>query len=105
MGASQYELALRCLNKAIHLQPQETDLYVHRAEAYLRLTDFSSAVLNYKRACVLDPNNVQYYNRLAFVYYFQGQCLFDQKLFPEALEAFSRATEMRPDVIGYHTRR
>lgn len=104
MSNSTYETAIRCLTKAINLQPQEVELYVHRAEAYLRLTDLSSAILNYKHACVLDPNKVQYYNRLAFVYYFHGQCLFDQKLFPEALEAFSRATEMRPDVIGYHTR-
>ena len=105
LAHDRYEPAIRSLNKAIHLKPHQIELYVHRAEAFLRLTDFQSAILNYKRACVLDPNQVQYYNRLAFVYYFQGQCLFDQKLYPEALEAFSRATEMRPDVIGYHTRR
>ena len=66
---------------------------------------FQSAILNYKRVCVLEPNNFEHYSRLAFIYFFQGQCLFDQKLYPEALESFSRAAEMRPEVIGYHTRR
>ncbi|PIK41751.1 putative tetratricopeptide repeat protein 16 [Apostichopus japonicus] len=41
---------------------------------------------------------------MAFVYYLQGQSLFDQCLFTEALESFSRAAEMRPEIIGYHTR-
>ena len=35
---------------------------------------------------------------------FQGQCLFDQRLYGEALEKFSIAADMRPTVPGYHTR-
>ena len=105
MAQDQHAAAITIINKAMHLRPDYIELYVHRAEAFLMLTDFQSAILNYKRACVMDPNQTQYYNRLAFVYYFQGQCLYDQKLYPEALEAFSRATEMRPEVIGYHLRR
>ncbi|KAL5012710.1 hypothetical protein ScPMuIL_011261 [Solemya velum] len=33
-----------------------------------------------------------------------SQLLFDQQLFAEALESFSRAAEMNPDNIGYHIR-
>ncbi|XP_038063686.1 uncharacterized protein LOC119734321 [Patiria miniata] len=96
--------AVVCFDKAINLCPREVRYYLMRAEAYLQMCDFQSAILNFKKACVLAPDNDAYYTRLAFVYYFQGQTLFDQCLFAEALESFSRASEMRPEVIGYHTR-
>ncbi len=105
MRHKDYYPAITSLNKSINLKPTSTNCFVQRAEAYLQLCDYQSAILNYKRACVLDPENFTHYCRLAFIYFFQGQCLFDQKLYPEALEAFSRAAEMRPEVIGYHTRR
>ena len=83
----------------------ESKYYVERAERFLQICDLQSAILNYKKACILDPDNDDFYSRLAFIYYFQGQCLFDSKLYAEALESFSRAAEMKPDIIGYHTRR
>lgn len=99
-----YQGVILYINKAMSIQSDDVRFYVERAEAYLRLCDFQSAILNYKKACLLDPSNEQFYNRLSFLYYFQGQSLFDQRLYPEALEAFSRAAEMRPDNIGYHIR-
>ena len=105
MASEQYEEAVKCFTKAINLQPKHIEYYTQRGEAYLQLCDYQSAILNYKEACILDADNPQYYNRLAFIYYFSGQCLFDQKLFPEALESFSRAAEMRPEIVGYHMRR
>ena len=100
-----YEDALVAMTKAINLKPNVVDFYRLRGEAALMMCDFQSAILNYKKTCVLEPDTHSNYNRLAFIYYMHGQCLFDQKLYPEALESFSRAAEMRPDVIGYHMRR
>eukprot|EP00057_Strongylocentrotus_purpuratus_P033762 XP_792693.2 PREDICTED: tetratricopeptide repeat protein 16 [Strongylocentrotus purpuratus] len=99
-----YRRAVISLDKGLNLLPKEVKFYLMRGEAYLQLCDFQSAILNLKKACVLQPDNHDYYARLAFVYYFQGQSLFDQCLFPEALESFSRAAEMRPEIIAYHTR-
>ena len=93
------------LTKAISLKPTECRYYVERGERYLGLCDFQSAILNYKKACILDPDNNDYYSRLAFIYYIKGQCLFDCKNYSDALDSFSRAAEMKPDEIGYHTRR
>ncbi|XP_071948194.1 tetratricopeptide repeat protein 16-like [Antedon mediterranea] len=100
----EHSKAILCFNKALNLQPKNVVFYVHRAEAYLQLCDFQSAILNQKRVCVLDPDNDKYYSKLAFMYYFQGQVLFDQCLYTESLEAFSKASEMRPEVVAYHTR-
>ncbi|XP_046370324.2 tetratricopeptide repeat protein 16-like isoform X1 [Haliotis rufescens] len=96
--------AIKCLTKAIGLMPDDSVFYIQRAESYVQLCDFQSAVLNYKKACLLGPSNEKIYSRLAFLYYFQGQMLFDQHLYAEALESFSRAAEMKPDNIGYHIR-
>lgn len=101
---TDFGAAVICFDKALNLLPKEVKFYLMRGEAYLQLCDFQSAILNLKKACVLQPTNDEYYARLAFVYYFQGQSLFDQCLFPEALESFSRAAEMRPEVVSYHTR-
>ena len=97
--------AISSFNKAISLKPEVVKNYIARGESYLQICDFQSAILNYKKACILDPDNDQTYSRLAFLYFLQGQCLFDEKLYGEALESFSRAAEMKPEVIGYHTRR
>ncbi|XP_054770214.2 uncharacterized protein LOC129278037 [Lytechinus pictus] len=104
MDDGDFGQAVISLDKALNLLPKEVKFYLMRGEAYLQLCDFQSAILNLKKACVLQPDNHEYYARLAFVYYFQGQSLFDQCLFPEALESFSRAAEMRPEIIAYHTR-
>ncbi|EDO27418.1 predicted protein, partial [Nematostella vectensis] len=96
--------AIACFNKAISLKPELIKYYTARGESFLQICDFQSAILNFKKACILDPENDEYYSRLAFIYFFQGQCLFDEKLYKEALESFSRAAEMKPEVIGYHTR-
>lgn len=92
------------INKSLALRDLHI-YYVERAEAYIQLCDFQSAILNYKRVCLMEPENDDYYKRLAFLFYFQGQTLFDQRLYPEALEAFARAAEMAPDNVGYHIRR
>ncbi|XP_052229200.1 LOW QUALITY PROTEIN: tetratricopeptide repeat protein 16-like [Dreissena polymorpha] len=99
-----YQSAILFINKALTIHKDDVRFYVERAEAYLNLCDFQSAILNYKKACLMAPSNQEYYERLAFFYFFQGQSLFDQRLYPEALEAFSRSAEMCPDNIGYHIR-
>ena len=83
----------------------ECKYYIERGEKYLQICDFQSAILNYKKACILDPDNDEHYSKLALIYYIKGQCLFDYKNYEEALKSFSRAAEMKPDVLSYHTRR
>lgn len=100
----RYDTALMHFSKCVQLHPQEAVYYVRRGEVLLALCDFPSAILNYKRACILQPANRDLFHRLAFLYLLHGQALFDQKLYPEALEHFSRAAEMQPDRVAYQTR-
>ncbi|XP_068559637.1 tetratricopeptide repeat protein 16 [Cebidichthys violaceus] len=102
MGESQYEKAVICFSKAITLQPEQAGLHVSQAEAYLQLCDFQSAAACYKRARLLEPGACG--ARLAFVYYLQGQCLFDRGLFLEALEAFGRSAEVKPGCRAHEVR-
>ncbi|KAK5931937.1 hypothetical protein CgunFtcFv8_003685 [Champsocephalus gunnari] len=102
MGKSQFEKAVNCFSKAITLQPEQTRLHESQAEAYLQLCDFQSAAACYKQASLLEPGAFR--DRLAFIFYLQGQCLFDQGLFLEALEAFSKAAELKPGCRAYQVR-
>lgn len=98
-----YSGTINSINKALALRELHI-YYVERAEAYIQMCDFQSAILNYKRVCLMEPDNDDYYKRLSFLFFFQGQTLFDQRLYPEALESFARAAEMAPDNVGYHIR-
>ncbi|XP_077087884.1 tetratricopeptide repeat protein 16-like isoform X2 [Siphateles boraxobius] len=104
MSQSQFDKAVSCFTKAILLQSQQTEFYVQRAEAYLQLCDFQSAVLDYKHAISLQPQTEAYPQRLAFIYYLQGQCLFDLGKFLEALDSFTKAAELKPCFRPYHMR-
>ncbi|XP_034451318.1 tetratricopeptide repeat protein 16-like [Hippoglossus hippoglossus] len=103
MRKRQYEKAVVCFSKAVTLQPEQTQLFVAQAESYLQLCDFQSAAACFKKAELLEPG--AFSSRLAFIYYLQGQCLFDRALFPEALESFSRAAELKPGCRVYAARR
>ncbi|KAM9858657.1 tetratricopeptide repeat protein 16-like [Aulostomus maculatus] len=103
LGESRYERAVICFSKAITLQPEQTALHVSQAEAYLQLCDFQSAAACYKRAERLEPR--AFTERLAFIHFLQGQCLFDHGFFSEALEAFRKAAEVKPGCRIYQVRR
>ncbi|RXN22660.1 tetratricopeptide repeat 16 isoform X1 [Labeo rohita] len=104
MSQSHFDKAVSCFSKAILLQSHQTEFYVQRAEAYLQLCDFQSAALDYKHAYSLEPQTEAYHQRLAFIYYLQGQCLFDLGKFLEALESFTKAAELKPSFQPYHMR-
>lgn len=95
---------ITAITKAINLKSDEAVFYCLRGEAYIQLCDFQSAILNYKKACLLANTDLRAYDRLTFLFYFQGQCLFDQRLYSEALESFSRAAEMNPSKVVYRIR-
>lgn len=58
-----YQDAIDQYSKAIELEIDYVDAYIHRAAAYIALEDFESAASDYKRATAFDQKNeVLYYN-------------------------------------------
>uniref|UniRef100_A0A8C5PG83 Uncharacterized protein n=1 Tax=Leptobrachium leishanense TaxID=445787 RepID=A0A8C5PG83_9ANUR len=55
MHQGEWEKAVISFSKAITLDPEKVDLYVKRAQAFLQLCDFQSAVLNLQKACSVAP--------------------------------------------------
>ncbi|KAL1786712.1 tetratricopeptide repeat protein 16 [Sigmodon hispidus] len=91
-----WEMAVLFFSRALHLNPQLADFYVFRAEAFIQLCDFSSALQNLRRAYSYQPDNDKYLDRLAFVLYLQGQCLYELCDFQEALYIFLQASDLQP---------
>jgi tetratricopeptide (TPR) repeat protein len=54
---------INSINKALSLRELHI-YYVERAEAYIQLCDYQSAILNYKRVCLMEPDNDYYYKQL-----------------------------------------
>ncbi|XP_045419324.1 tetratricopeptide repeat protein 16 isoform X2 [Lemur catta] len=93
----EWEMAVLFLSRALHLDPQLVEFYALRAKAYIQLCDFSSAAQNLRKAHSIQPENTKYLERLTFVLYLQGQCLFEQCAFLDALTVFSQASELQPE--------
>ncbi|CEG40991.1 FOG: TPR repeat [Plasmopara halstedii] len=51
--------ALQCLTKAIFLRPEHMQLYDKRAQVYIELCDIKSAIANYRKLFVVEPNPPQ----------------------------------------------
>ncbi|XP_065387033.1 tetratricopeptide repeat protein 16 isoform X6 [Macaca fascicularis] len=126
---ADWETAVLFFSRALHLDPQLVDFYALRAEAYLQLCDFSSAAQNLRRAYSLQQDNCKHLERLTFVLYLQGfrlptrgcsgagvasridcplcpqgQCLFEQCAFLDALNVFSHAAELQPEKACFRYR-
>ncbi|XP_040591556.1 tetratricopeptide repeat protein 16 isoform X2 [Mesocricetus auratus] len=99
-----WEMAVLFFSRALHLNPKLVEFYIFRAEAFIQLCDFSSALQNLRRAYSYQPENSKYLERLAFVLYLQGQCLYDLCDFQEALYIFLQASDLQPQNASYSYR-
>ncbi|XP_032722283.1 tetratricopeptide repeat protein 16 [Lontra canadensis] len=99
-----WEMAVLFFSRALHLDFELVDFYALRAEAYIQLCDFSSAAQNLRRAYSFQPENTKYLERLTLVLYLQGQCLFEQCAFQEALRVFSQASALQPGKASFRYR-
>ncbi|XP_047555702.1 tetratricopeptide repeat protein 16 isoform X1 [Lutra lutra] len=99
-----WEMAVLFFSRALHLDSELVDFYALRAEAYIQLCDFSSAAQNLRRVYSFQPENTKYLERLTLVLYLQGQCLFEQCAFQEALRVFSQASALQPGKASFRYR-
>ncbi|XP_054853246.1 tetratricopeptide repeat protein 16 [Eublepharis macularius] len=99
-----WEKAITCYTKALNLDPKKVRLYERKAEAFLQLCDFQSAALHLKKAYFMTMAKEMCLFRLAFILYLQGQCLYEQQVYLDALESFTQAVELHPKNTLYRMR-
>ncbi|KAL5567872.1 hypothetical protein UlMin_024447 [Ulmus minor] len=58
-----FELAVELYSQAISLNPKNAELYVDRAQAHIKLSNFTEAVADANRAIELEPSNSKAYLR------------------------------------------
>ncbi|XP_061460461.1 tetratricopeptide repeat protein 16 [Rhineura floridana] len=100
----EWEKAITSYTKALNLDPTKVELYERKAEALLQLCDFQSAAIHLRKVYVMSMNKEDVGHRLAFILHLQGQCLYEQSAFLDALESFTRATELQPHNKLYRMR-
>nr|XP_048288091.1 tetratricopeptide repeat protein 16 isoform X2 [Myodes glareolus] len=96
--------------------PVKVREYYHQGHQSLEHEDWETAVLffsralhlnpdlNLRRAYSYEPENSKYQERLAFVLYLQGQCLYELCDFQEALYVFLQASDLQPQNSSFSYR-
>ncbi|XP_048368119.1 tetratricopeptide repeat protein 16 [Sphaerodactylus townsendi] len=101
----EWEKAIACYTRALNLDPNKVEPYEQKAEAFLQLCDFQSASLHFRKAYFMTPRKKECLAHLAFILYLQGQSLFEQQVYLDALESFTQASELQPSNALYRRRR
>jgi len=89
MNARDFEGAIKALDEAIKLAPDNANLWLMRAMAKNMKGDFVGAEADAREAIRLDPNNDQSWENLAWALLKQGK-------YKEALEAAEQALKLNP---------
>ena len=90
--AAAFEMLRHCLD----IKPEASEAYYYLAHHYLRLKDNDKALAAFKKASLLEPDNVNYLETLAQMY-LQSQ---DLESATETFERLSKAEPDREDVLG-----
>ena len=90
--AAAFEMLRHCLD----IKPEASEAYYYLAHYYLRMKDNDKALAAFKKASLLEPDNVNYLETLAQIY-LQRQ---DLESATETFELLSKAEPDREDVLG-----
>ena len=90
--AAAFEMLRHCLD----IRPEASEAYYYLAHYYLRMKDNDKALAAFKKASLLEPDNVNYLETLAQMY-LQSQ---DLESATETFERLSKAEPDREDVLG-----
>ncbi|HIJ88618.1 MAG TPA: tetratricopeptide repeat protein [Desulfuromonadales bacterium] len=81
---NQPELAIKAYDRALALQPDDTDILNDQGAMYRQTGDFNKALANFERASRADPNNLESLYNSGYVY------AFDLNNIPKALVIWRR---------------
>lgn len=91
MNARRYEEAIPHLQKALHVEDDESGVYINLGHCYSRGGDLENALVAFKNAVKLDLN--------AKTLYLLGDCLLGLERNEEAIAVLERAARLNPNHV------
>jgi tetratricopeptide (TPR) repeat protein len=111
------ERAIVTLNKAFSYNSLNIQFYLLRYEMFIQLCDFKSAIVTINKllsilSIYVEESDSTYdslkrdlIEKTTFCYYMSGQTYFDTGLFLDALDAFNKASELKPNSLLFKVKR
>jgi eukaryotic-like serine/threonine-protein kinase len=93
---AKHDLALQEFQKALAINPRDSEAIKGMAGAYVRMGRIQDAEDSYKRAIALKPDYWDGYNSLGFFYY-------NQKRYADAIKQFEHVIQLTPDNAAAHS--
>lgn len=95
---AEYQNALQSLNKAIKLNPMDSNSYYYRGYALMRLKDYNNAIMDLEKSTILTPSFANAYSSLAISY-------LEIKDYDHAIRSASKAINLDPKDASSHYNR
>lgn len=89
----EYQRAINCYTKAIHLHPNDSNFYSNRALSYFNLGQYPQCINDCDKAVQLNPSNVKAYKKKA-------QALAYQLKFTDAVQCMKAAAACEKDNLA-----
>ncbi|HPZ07395.1 MAG TPA: tetratricopeptide repeat protein [Candidatus Eremiobacteraeota bacterium] len=89
------EEAIKCLNKALKLDPRYSLAHVNLSKIYLIRKQFNIAISHCERAIKISPEDPVIYNQLGRIYQTSGD-------YNRALEFYIKVLELSPEMVQTH---
>lgn len=90
----EYQKAIICLDTAQKYQPNYTEIYLVKAQAYTNASNIPQALKMYDKVFELNPYSY-------YAYFERGKMFFAQKQYKNALPDFEKITLKEPKVLEY----
>ena len=67
-GLKNYLESIKIFNKAININPNNTDAYINLGNAYSYIEDYQNATKSFNKALTINPKNHKIYYNLGIIY-------------------------------------
>lgn len=89
------KMTIKDINTSLKADSTNAFLYQARAEMYYNLNQIDSAILDYEKATVIDPNQIDWLTKISDLYLFKGKS-------EKARQALDEALKLEPNNTDVH---
>lgn len=90
MNQEKYKEAIECFDKAIELNPDDSDAWFNKGYSYYELDEPDKELMCYEKVLEINPEDGD-------AWYNKGCVLYDKGLYKEAIECYDMVMELEPD--------